>query len=367
MDRGVVAAARPLAFALLVVLTPVAGCMGDTGEPEGVIVTSQPLVDAFHELDRADQLAGVPDWAIVDEPPAADRVGRPFVIEAEEVVRREPALVLDQPHPLVTGPSREAMATGVQQAGVGYEKLPSEPALGTVEATLAAAGDATGTDHTDAWQQTRSDLADLNETLADQPRPSALFLFPAGLVAGTDTDVDLILELAGMENAAREAGLTGYAQITDEAVQRTDVDLVIATATMHTTPEEIAGRPMFADTAIEDSPERVLVVDPSRTTRLGPHVAEAASQLAAWSHEEMPGPRLSPTLDPYEVHACEPVDVDVDAPNATVTLLGETHDPGTVTVPDVAEGHYRLTVEARDDTGTATTTTMLTVEGSDCD
>ena len=63
MGRGVVAAARPLAFALLVVLTPVAGCMGDTGEPEGVIVTSQPLVDAFHELDRADQLAGVPDRA----------------------------------------------------------------------------------------------------------------------------------------------------------------------------------------------------------------------------------------------------------------------------------------------------------------
>jgi hypothetical protein len=141
---------------------------------------------------------------------------------------------------------------------------------------------------------------------------------------------------------------------------------VIATATTHTTPAEIAGRPMFADTAIEDDPERVLVVDPSRTTRLGPHVADAAESLARWAHPEMPGPRLSPTLDPYEVHACETVTVDTQAPNATVHLLGEDHESGTIRVPDVPEGHYRVDVTARDASGTARMPTMLTVEGSAC-
>jgi len=358
--------APALAVTLVLAAIPLSGCVGQGDTSEGVVVTSQPLVDAVHVLDRADELAGIPDWAILDDPAEAERVGRPFVIEAEQVVELGPRLVIDQPHPLVSGPSREAMRTGVQQAGIDYRQAPTEANFATIERVLAEAGDATGTDHAAAWSEVRGELAQLNESVPGGEAPDALFLFPAGLVAGAGTDAGLVLELAGLDNAAAEAGLEGYAQITGEAVQRSEVDLVIATATMHKTPSDVAGRPMFEDTPVEDSPERVLVVDPSRTTRLGPHVVEAAASLATWAHEEMPGPRVSPVLDRYQAPACGEVAVAVDAPDATVELLGTEHAPGTVPVPDVEPGHYRVHVTASDDTGTAETWTMLTVEGSQC-
>lgn len=360
--------AGPLLFALVLLLASpgLAGCVGTDGSGDGVVVTSQPLFDAFHRLGAEDELSAVPDWTIADEAPAAERVGRPFVVEAEEVVRLGPELVLDQPHPLVSGPAREAMATGVQQAGITYEQVPTEARLHTIQQVLAAAGEAANTPHEEAWQQVRADLAELNRTLEGSPGPSALFLFPASLVAGAGTDAGLVLELAGMRNAAADAGLEGYAQITSEAVQRTGVDRVIATATMHASPEEIAARPMFEGTAVEDRPERVLVVDPSHTTRLGPHVAQAAEDLATWSHAEIPGPQVSPRVDPYEGLACETVTIETQAPNATVRLLGEDHEPGQIRVPDVPEGHYRVLVTAQDASGTARMETMITVEGSAC-
>jgi ABC-type hemin transport system substrate-binding protein len=367
----VVAPPRGLTLALSALLLTagigLSGCLADGSGSQGVVVTSQPLLDAFHVLDAEDELAGIPDWAIVDQPHEADRVGRPFVVDAERVVRLEPDLVLDQPHPLVSGPSREALASGVQQAGVDHTSVPAEPRLSTIERVLAAAGEATGTDHEAAWDEVQADLAELTETVPDGERPNTLFLFPAGLVAGANTDAGLVLELAGLTNAGADAGLEGYTQISSEAVQRSDVDLVVATATMHQTPAEIAANSMFEDTPIEDTPQRVLVVDPSRTTTLGPHVAQAATHVAQWAHDELPGPRLSPVVDPWEAHACQPIEVRTQAANATVELLGETHDPGTIRVPDVPEGHYRVTVTATDGTGTATIPTLLTVEGSDCD
>lgn len=354
-------------IATLVLLVAATGCISDLGEQRGIVVTSQPLMDAIQQLDGEDQLVGIPDWAIVEEPLPADRVGRPFVIETEELARLEPALVLDQPHPLVSGPSRTALATGLDQAGIEHRRVATGPGFSTIQETYEAAGDATGTSHEPAWQALREDMDTLNATLEEADRPRAMFLFPAGLVAGENTDAGLILELAGMRNAAAEMGLSGYAAMSTEAIQRSEVELVIATATMRATAEEIASRPMFQDTAIEQRPDRVLVVDPSHTTRLGPHVDQAARMLAAWSHPDaFPGPSLSATLAPSKVRACETVNLSVDAPNASVQLLGETYAPGAIEVPDVEEGHYRLTVRASDESGTSSIDTMLSVEGSTC-
>jgi len=357
--------AAPL-LAVAVLAAPLAGCMATSSGGAGVVVTGQPVLDAFLALDEEDQLAAIPDWAATDSPLAAERVGRPFAIDPETVVRLEPRLVLDQPHPLVSGPSREALADGVERAGIPYETAPVEPELSTVRATLDAAAEASGTDPDPAWSSVQEDLAEVNASLEGVPERSALVLFPAGLVAGEGTDADRVLELAGLSNLAAEAGLEGYRQITDEAVQRSDVDRVLATSTRGETAAEIAAKPMFEGTPVEDEPDRVLVVDPSRTTRLGPQVVDAAERVATWAHPELPGPRVQATVTPLEAPACDTVTVDVDAPNAMVTWQGTEHAPGEVDLGDVEPGHYRLYVHGEDDTGTASITQLVSVEGSTC-
>jgi iron complex transport system substrate-binding protein len=234
-----------------------------------------------------------------------------------------------------------------------------------VHATLDTAGEHTGHEVEPLSQNIREDADALNQTLAGKPTPNALFLFPAGLTAGADTDVHRILGLAGLDNAAAKAGLDGYQQITTEAVQRVGVDYVVATGTMRATPTQIAERPMFEDTRVENAPDRVLVVDPSRTSRLGPHAADAAGWLAQATHPSLDGPELSPTIEPSEANACETVNVSVNASNARVTLAGQTHTPGEIRVPEVPEGHYRVTIEAG--TPPATFETLVTVEGSACE
>ncbi len=360
--------AAPVLVTLALLAVPLAGCITPSSTPasEGVVVTGQPVLDAFERMNRTDALAGIPDWAATETPTNATRIGRPFTIDAESVIRLDPGLVLDHPHPLVSGPSRDALRTGVEPAGITYRELPTEPRLSTVRTVLDAVEAATGEPADPVWRALQRDLGAVNRTLEGVEPLDALVLFPAGLTAGAGTDADVLMELAHLDNVAAEAGLTGYRQITDEAIQRHGVERVVATSTMRDTPEEIAARPMFEGTPIEGHPERVLVVDPSRTTRLGPYLAQAVEQLATWAHAELPGPRVHVSTQPMKTTACGTIDVTVDAPNATVAWLGQTHPPGGITVPDVPDGHYILEVGGRDATGTATVTQLVTVEGSDC-
>lgn len=362
--------ARAGLLALLLLAPTLAGCLGPPSpddEASGVVVTGQPIMDAFDRMDEREHVVGIPDWAAVDQPWNATRLGRPFTIEPEAVIRLDPRILLDQPHPLVSGPSRKTLATGLEQAGIAYRKLPVEPRFSTVRTTLEAVENLTGTPAEPVWRNLTANLAELNRSLEGSDRPKALVLFPAGLTAGTGTDADRLLELANLRNVAAEAGLSGYRQITTEAVRRIGVDVVLATSTMHDPPAEIAAMPMFEGTAVEGNASRVLVVDPSRTMRMGPYLDQAAHRLATWAHPSLPGPSIHASVAPLEAPACGQLTVRTDAPNATVRFLGEEHPPGNLTVPEVRPGHYRLTITARDGTGTASLAQLVTVEGSDCE
>ncbi len=361
----------PLLLALIVLTAPLSGCVApSTDQPrDGVVVTGQPILDAFLLMGEADELTGIPSWVATDEPLDADRIGTPFTINPETVDRLEPRLVLDQPHPLVTGPSRDALEGHLAATDTEHRMLPTEPTFATIKTTLDAVENATGTPAHPHWQTLQEDLERLNETLDDVPPKTAIFLFPAGLVAGANTDADTILRLAGLKNAAAQAGLEGYQQITREALQRQNIDLVIATSTLRETPAQIADKPMFRDTPIHQDPERVLTMDPSRSTRLGPHVADAATSLAAWAHPDTLGPTIHAATTPTKTPACTPLGVDVTSPDeeVTVTFLGTEHAPGTIPVPDVPPGHYRLHITAQHAETPSTLAHLITVEEHRCE
>lgn len=365
---------RALVVLLLVTLLT-AGCTsllpGQAGqEGNGVVVTSQPLYDAFDRLGHAEQVSGLPDWAIVTDPTDARRLGRPFTLPTEEVLAISPRTVLDQPHPLVSGPDRKAFRSGLQQAGIPVEVVDSPPTLAAMANVLWAAANATEpeSDPGPILDGIRANLTALEDGLAGLDQPTALVLFPAGLSAGTGTDVDTILGLAGLANLAAEAGLEGYQQISTEAIRQGDPDLVIATATMRQDPSTLAKRPMFRGTSIEDRPDRVLVVDPGRTTRVGPYVDQAAWMLATWAHEEIGGPRVNAWFSPSEAEACREVTLHVlGDQTVTADLAGHALGLGDNSLPDLPAGHYRVPVTRTDSTPPATIDLILTVEGDACD
>lgn len=361
-----------LLLAIALTTPALAGCLayGPPPQDKGIIVTAQPLLDAFILTNQTHHLAAYPSWAVTDAPIDAERIGTPFTLPPEAILEHQPSLVLDQPHPLVTGPSRQALQTALAPTNITYHELPTDPQLSTVRATLQAVQASTHTPTDAHWDEIQQGLATLNETLQHAEPKQAIVLFPASLVAGSNTDADLILELAGLENAAANAGLEGYRQITSEALQRNPPDVVIATSTMRETPTDIANKPMFQGTPIEDTPERVLVTDPSQTTRLGPNAHDAARMLATWAHDDELGPRIHATTTPTKAPACGTLHVNAHTDNdadITVTLLGQDHDTGTIPLPDVEPGHYRLHITATDADRTATITHLVTLEGTQCE
>lgn len=362
---------RHLVPVLLVALLT-AGCTslvpGQDGQ--GVVVTSQPLYDAFEVLGQTGEVTGLPGWAIVTEPPDAQRVGRPFTIPAEEVLALSPRVVLDQPHPLVSGPDRKAFRSSLEQAGIPVQVVDSPPTLAATAHVLWAAANATepATDPRPVLEGIRANLTQLEEELAGLDRPNVLFLFPAGLTAGAGTDVDTVLDLAGLTNVAAEAGLEGYKQISREAIGQQGVDLVIATATMRQDPVTIADRPMFRGTAVEDRPDRVLIVDPGRTTRVGPYVDQAAWMVASWAHETIDGPRVNAWFSPSQARACQEVTLHtLDDQAVEADLAGHELGPGPAELPALPAGHYRVPVTRTDTPAPATIDLILTVEGDACD
>lgn len=110
-------------------------------------------------------------------------------------------------------------------------------------------------------------------------RPTALVFNPNGFTVGAGTLVDDIITRAGLENAGARMNLGNYSQLPLETVVRSQVDVLIVSASRDGPPSlatEILRHPVLA--MLE--PRTRIVVLPSRLWSCGgPNVVEAIEQL----------------------------------------------------------------------------------------
>ena len=199
---------------------------------------------------------------------------------AEGILSLNPTLVLS-----LDGLGPPAVAEQLRAAGVPVLLVPEAQTLEDAGARVQTLGRALSRE--DAAEavnaQVRKALAEA-EALRPTPAPRAMFVYARGVgavsVSGGGTAADLVMRLAGAENAV--TAFEGFRPLTAEAVVEAAPDIIIIPERGLESlggPEGVFGQPGRAQTPAGRE-HRVVAVDDAILLGLGPRVGEGIAALA---------------------------------------------------------------------------------------
>jgi len=199
--------------------------------PRRILPGNAAFVDFVAAILGPDRVVAVPRAADAYSPslasdPAWKALPRFEGFDGELILALEPDLVLA--HPWQT----PEMLAGVRTRGIPVLVLPLPTSWADVLATLELLGHVSGEE-----ERAQVFLAELQARRERLRRSSGASrglralsytnLGTGGSVAGRGTTADILFELAGMENAAGEAGLEGHADLDLEGLLALDPDLIV--------------------------------------------------------------------------------------------------------------------------------------------
>jgi iron complex transport system substrate-binding protein len=210
---------------------PAAPAAGAVARPVRIVAASARLIDLCAALVDPDRIAGYPEQAI-EYTTLGDRqaafLDRPHFRQylAEPVLSLEPDLVLADPWQSLDTRAR------LLEAGVPVLILPETHTWPEVRAALLDLGRVLGEEARAAAEVAALD-ARVAALAARGARPRLLRVVPyanfgaEGFTAGAGTTIDEAIALAGLRNAATEAGVSGHAPMSYEGLLGLDPDAIV--------------------------------------------------------------------------------------------------------------------------------------------
>ncbi|MCB8874841.1 heme/hemin ABC transporter substrate-binding protein [Acidisoma silvae] len=256
-----------------------------------IVSVGGAVTEIVYDLHQQDRLAGVDSTS--DYPEGAKTrpdIGYMRRLAAEPILALHPDLLL-----IEAGSGPQGVLTQLQGAGVPIIMIPDQPGLPgvldkihTVAAALGqqAAGDVLAAQVEDSGQKLAARLTHV------QRHPKVLVLMSGGkgniLAAGDGTAAQAIIRLAGGQNAV--TGFPGYAPLSPEIVAASAPDVILipdfalpglgGEEAVLTLPD-LAGSPAARN-------KRIVVMDGMLLLGFGPRTPQAAAQLAAVLHPDLP-------------------------------------------------------------------------------
>ena len=192
-----------------------------------VISAGPGVTELIIALEKADELVAVDSSSTLPKGNKAKKLGYHRALSAEGMLAQSPTILIGTP---VTGP--ESAIELVGDAGVDVVILPDaqdgEALLSNID-TLAKVLDADSQGNALKTSLSRSlnELANARQAIKDK-QVSMLFLLVqpgrATRVAGSDTAVNIVIELAGGVNAADFAG---YQTLSEEGILALNPDMIL--------------------------------------------------------------------------------------------------------------------------------------------
>lgn len=130
-------------------------------------------------------------------------------------------------------------------------------------------------------QETREEVETIRNATADRDSPDVLYYF-FGTAAGNGTFIDDIVETAGGNNVAAQAGIEQYGEISDEVVLEQDPEWIVTTDENGSLDAEASP---FSSTSAGQN-DQVLRVDADLVSQAGPRVVEPLRTMAEAFHPE---------------------------------------------------------------------------------
>jgi len=169
------------------------------------------------------------------------------IVEAdpEQIIALEPDLVFVE---TFTDP---AVIEQIEGAGIPVFVVGNLVSIDSIRENILTIGQLTG--ENEAAQamvaQMDAELDEIAQALeeADVESPRVLYLAPDGWVAGSATTLDDIITRAGGVNAAAEAGLESWQQVSEETLIEMNPDVILVSSFMPV--DDVLGNPAYADLA----------------------------------------------------------------------------------------------------------------------
>ncbi len=202
----------------------------------------------------------------------------------EPVLGRRPDLVIAAPW------NNGEFLEQIRRTGVPVHVIRSIASLDEMRAELRDLGRLLGVEARAREVVARLDrqVAALRAAVAPvrEPPPRVLS-FSHLVVAGDDTSVDTLIDLAGGVNAARELGISGHRKAPLEALVALDPDVLLLGFEPGVSVEQVlaAYPPLAMTRAAREG--RVVLMPPRLLTTVTPHLLEGARRLAEALHPDI--------------------------------------------------------------------------------
>ena len=235
-----------------------------------------------------DRIACVSPWADDEAtsnvrghyPPGVLRVAA----HVEPVLGRRPDLVIAAPW------NNGEFLEQIRRIGVPVHVIRSIASIDEMRAELRDLGRLLGTEARarDVIARLDARVAALRAAVAPVKATAPRVLsFSHLVVAGEDTSVDTLIELAGGINAARELGISGHRKASLEALVALDPDVLLLGFEPGVSAEQVlaAYPPLAMTRAAREG--RVVLMPPRLLTTVTPYLLEGARRLAEALHPEI--------------------------------------------------------------------------------
>ncbi len=303
-------------------------------EPERVVALAPNTAQTLWEIGAKEKVVGRPIiyTQYLNDSGNATGVFRAdgFTVATERVIGLEPDLVLAAD--IIPNETVETL----RRAGLTVYKFDSADSFADIYAktnrTGRLVGACEGANRIVAAMQTRVET--IRQAVENESEPRVLYLLSGGFVAGNGTFISDIIETAGAENLAANAGIEGYGKISAEVVAQRNPQWIIV-SNRSVIPD---GEPWASTTALQQN--QVIVVNGSYISQPAPRVVVPLTKIARTLHPEaMEQANLSGTpIGPADLagNATTEQSVTADGGNATANTTTTAPSGGSETT--AAEG-----------------------------
>lgn len=298
--------------------------------PDTITVLGPSAAQTVWDLGRADSVSGMPVNQYTEylggtegKVNVVDDQGQPIT---ESVVGTDPDVVL-APN-IVNDDAIESL----REAGLTVYKFEQAGSIDDVVEKTSLTGQLIGAcdEAETVTSDMESTIADISEQVDDDERPTVYYPLGGGFTAGNQTFIGDLVRSAGGDNVATEAGITGYAVISQEVLANATIDYLLLTGD--------SPRPM--NPAINNSravaEDNIVRVDANLLNQPGPRVVVPFSQMANafFEYDPADGTDEGETDDGTEMDNETGMDDGTEMDNGTApTMDEETEQSPPTTIP----------------------------------
>ncbi|WP_306058137.1 PGF-CTERM-anchored ABC transporter substrate-binding protein [Natronococcus wangiae] len=252
-------------------------------EPDSVVALQPSDAQVMFEIGAEEKVDGMPVGPYTEYLEADEELDISeddgVTPVAEEVIDRDPDVVL-----AANALQGDDVIDQLRDSGLTVYVFPTERSLDgvaeNVRLTGEIVGECEGAAETLEWMDDR--LESVEEMVDDDDRPLAYYEMGDGFTAGEGTFQHEILTAAGVENLGAEAGIEGWAEISDEVVVAEDPEWIVYGESWGDEPP--VSEPITETTAYEN--EQFVAVNDQYMSQPGPLVVLAIEEIAQEIHAE---------------------------------------------------------------------------------